>query len=250
MKIAIKHIEKSQGLVFKKDLYGVQLDVVFSEEERAVIEQRKLANTTLMERGAPADVDADKHANRGLLKKVATTAMGGSNHFHLTIHKLQQGTDTFWFNTPGEAKVYENTLKGRNATASANRTLWEMRKRAPEIVLSSDFDEAFGLVGTALVIGAIIMLIGFGFLMVPFVAAGGFGLYYWRNVYEPKRKEEAQAARTQALTNEANKIAPTRKMFITRLKQAGIVDKDLIEAGQCNLCHGGFGSAPYPAAVG
>ena len=58
MKIDIKPVEKSKGLVFKKTLHGVELSVQFSNEELAIIDERKLELTILMERGIPADVDA------------------------------------------------------------------------------------------------------------------------------------------------------------------------------------------------
>ena len=113
MKVSINHIEKSTGLVFKKKLHGVELNIVFSEEEKAVINERKIGGDILLERGAPADVDVDKHANRGLAKKLATAAIkgAGANHFHLTFNKLLAGSDTFWFETPIVAKNYEELLK-------------------------------------------------------------------------------------------------------------------------------------------
>ncbi len=113
MKITIGHEEKTKGLIFSKTLHGVSLSVTFSEEEKAIIDKRNLTRVILLERDAPADVDADKHANRGLAKKLATAAVGGldANHFDLTFGKLLNGTDLFWFHTPIEAKQYEDHLK-------------------------------------------------------------------------------------------------------------------------------------------
>lgn len=113
MKINISHKEKKQGLVFKKTLHGVALDVAFSDEERAIIDERELSRVILMERDVPADVDEEKHANRGLARKLATAAVSGvdANHFHLTFNKLLRGTDEYFFDTPIEAKGYADELK-------------------------------------------------------------------------------------------------------------------------------------------
>ena len=113
MRIDIQHVEKSKGLVFRKTLHGVALTVQFSGEEEAIIKTRRLGNDVIVERGAPADVDAEKHASRGLMKKIATAAVKGmdGNNFHLTATKLMRGTDTYFFNTPLEAKEYEEHIR-------------------------------------------------------------------------------------------------------------------------------------------
>jgi len=113
MKVDIKHVEKSQGLVFRKTLYGVALTVTFSEEEQTIIRERKLERYPIMDRDPPADVDAEKHAKRGLATKIMTAAVKGidANHFALTPGKLLRGTDTYFMHTPIEAKAYEAELK-------------------------------------------------------------------------------------------------------------------------------------------
>lgn len=113
MKVDIKPVEKSKGMVFKKTLHGVELSVQFSSEELAIIEERKLARTILLERGAPADVNAEKHENRGVARVLATAVVSGrdANHFHLTFGKLMNGSDTYFFDTPVEAKMYIDELK-------------------------------------------------------------------------------------------------------------------------------------------
>lgn len=113
MKVNIQHVEKSKGAIFKKKLHGVALTVTFSEEEAAIINERKLHHDIILERGYPADVDPEKHARRGLVKLAATAAISGrdANHFHLTLGKLMSGTDTYYFDTPLEAKQYEQLLK-------------------------------------------------------------------------------------------------------------------------------------------
>ncbi|MGR3837891.1 MAG: hypothetical protein ACU0A2_06015 [Cognatishimia sp.] len=113
MQITIKHTEKKTGMVFKKTHYGVETAVTFNEEEKAIIESRKLQFDCILERGAPSDVDPDKHEERGLGKKLLTAAVKGrdANNFNLTINKLMKGPDVFWFTTPAEAKNYEAVLK-------------------------------------------------------------------------------------------------------------------------------------------
>ena len=112
MKVDIKHVEKSQGLVFKKKFHGVALTVIFNEEEKAIIEKRKIGHDIILERATPADVDEEKHESRGLAGKIGTALLKGkdANHFHLTLNKLLRGTDTYWTRTPIDAKNYEGKL--------------------------------------------------------------------------------------------------------------------------------------------
>ena len=48
-----------------------------------------------------------------MMKKLATAAIKGVDglHYHLTINKLINGTDTYFFETPLEAKEYDATLR-------------------------------------------------------------------------------------------------------------------------------------------
>lgn len=114
MKVDIRHVEKTQGLVFKKTFHGVTLAVRFSGEETAIIEERGLKNTMVLERDVPADVNAEKHQKTNIAVKIAKAAMAGdvnANNFHLTIGKLVRGPDTYFFETPLEAKEYEAELR-------------------------------------------------------------------------------------------------------------------------------------------
>ena len=115
MKVDIKHVEKSQGLVFKKKFHGVALTVTFNEEEKAIIEKRKIGLDIILERDTPADVDGEKHESRGMMGKIGTAMLKGkdANHFHLTLNKLLKGTDTYWVATPADAKGYEQDLRQR-----------------------------------------------------------------------------------------------------------------------------------------
>ena len=60
-----------------------------------------------------SDVDAEKHDNRGLAKMVGTALLKGrdANHFDLTIGKLMAGPDTYFQETPLDAKSYEGALR-------------------------------------------------------------------------------------------------------------------------------------------
>lgn len=113
MKVDIRHVEKTHGLVFRKTLHGVALTVTFSEEERHIIRARRLERVCIIERGAPAGVNPERHANRGVTRKLATAAVGGYDAltFDLTIGKLVKGTDTYYFHKPIDAKEYEAELR-------------------------------------------------------------------------------------------------------------------------------------------
>jgi hypothetical protein len=113
MKIDIKNVEKKQGIVFKKVLHGVQTTVTFSEEEKAIIEERKLKALVLLDRGVPSDVDDVKHANRGIAMRLATAAIKGAdaNNFNLTINKLLKGPDTYYLFNAHETGPYIEEIK-------------------------------------------------------------------------------------------------------------------------------------------
>lgn len=116
MKVQMKHVQKTAGLIRKTTFHGVAVKVDFSAEELAVIQERKLGGDIVLERGYPADMsDAaiEKHANRGLGRKLLTAAVSGAdaNNFDLTVNKLMNGPDTYHLGTPVEAKQYEEALK-------------------------------------------------------------------------------------------------------------------------------------------
>ena len=118
MKVSIDHTEKTNGILRKTTLYGVQVHVHFSEEERSIIEQRDLRYDTVLERGYSADVSdtkAEKIESRGLGRRLLTAAVSGvdANTTNLTINKLMKGPDLYFVTTPLEAKEYEAELKNR-----------------------------------------------------------------------------------------------------------------------------------------
>lgn len=116
MKVTINHVQKSAGLIRKTTFHGVSVQIEFNSEELAVINERRLGHDIVMERGYPADMSdmaAQKHANRGLGRKLLTAAVSGSdaNDFHLSVNKLMKGEDVYFLGTPAEAKAYEGELK-------------------------------------------------------------------------------------------------------------------------------------------
>ena len=113
MRVDIKPVRKSKGLIFTKKLHGMQLSVQFSEEEKAIIKERDLELTILMERDTPVDVNDHKIQNRGLVKKLAIAATSGVDAlgFHLTFRKLLKGPDIYYFSTPIDAKHYAAELR-------------------------------------------------------------------------------------------------------------------------------------------
>ncbi len=114
MKVEIKNVDKKQGMLSSKKFYGVTTTVTFSAEEEAIIKERNLGRMVLMDRDVPADVDPDKHANRGLVKKLATAAIKGAdaNNFDLTADTLLRGPDTYFMFNEHERTNYHDEMKG------------------------------------------------------------------------------------------------------------------------------------------
>ena len=116
MKVTIKHVQKKTGMIRKTTHHGVSLRVEFNAEELAVIRERHLEKDVVVERGYSSDISeaaAQKHAGRGLGKKLLTAAVSGNdaNHTHLTVKMLMKGEDVYFHETPLEAKEYEELLK-------------------------------------------------------------------------------------------------------------------------------------------
>ncbi len=116
MKVTINHVQKTAGLIRKTTFHGVALKVEFNTEELAIIRERRLERDVILDRGYPADMSdmaAEKHASRGLGRKLLTAAVSGvdANNFDLTVSKLMKGEDVYHFGTPVEAKEYEEHLK-------------------------------------------------------------------------------------------------------------------------------------------
>jgi hypothetical protein len=116
MKVTVNHVQKTSGLIRKTTFHGVSVKVEFNTEELAIISERKLGHDIVLERGYPADMSdmaAEKHANRGLGRRLLTAAVSGkdANDFHLSANKLIKGEDIYFLGTPMEAKAYEEELK-------------------------------------------------------------------------------------------------------------------------------------------
>lgn len=86
------------------------------------------------------------------------------------------------------------------------------------------FDGLGGVVFSFFVIGLILAVIVFGIMLTPVAVAGVGGLYYWRNVIVPRRKEAELEERTRTLAKRASEIAPHSFEFFDRLEQAGFVE--------------------------
>lgn len=100
MRVSINHHAMTTGLILKKTYHAVTLQLTFSNEELAIIKQRRLENDVILERDIPADVKPSSVANPDI--------------FHLTIAKLvRKGEDTYVTNSPLEAKMYEEKLVER-----------------------------------------------------------------------------------------------------------------------------------------
>ena len=114
MKVDIKNVEKRVGkMLRKRTLHGVALTVTFSEEESAIITERKLQKDVILERPPSADMNVEKELNRSMVGKLAKLAIQGTDGFtpNLTISKLLAGTDTHYYETPLEAKNYADELR-------------------------------------------------------------------------------------------------------------------------------------------
>ena len=93
MRVDIKHHEFTTGMIFKKQHFGVDLDLIFSEEEKVIIKHGSLDDTIVMHRTAPSIV-------------------GGNNEWNLTIGKLlYKEPDRMSFETSAEAQMYDQKLK-------------------------------------------------------------------------------------------------------------------------------------------
>jgi hypothetical protein len=113
MKVSLSHEEKKTGMIRKTTHHGVTVHVQFSPAEEAIVRERKLERTVILERDYPSDVDPEKFESKGLARRMATAAVSGMDalHFHLTIGKLLKGPDTYFMATPLQAKEYEARLR-------------------------------------------------------------------------------------------------------------------------------------------
>ena len=94
MRIAIRHEEVRQGLVFKTTFHDVCVSVDFTHEEHQIIMQRNLGDHVLMER-APAGASGEDNPEWYVLR---------------VRHLLERKPDRHRTANPYDAKVYETRL--------------------------------------------------------------------------------------------------------------------------------------------
>jgi hypothetical protein len=101
MRVAIEHKEAVSGLIKKVLQVEVTTVVQFSEEERAIIDSWNLGDVTVVER----QMDGQRAA-----KYKGDQYSAQAPYEHLRIGQLTQGPDRYLFDTPHDAKVYQEQL--------------------------------------------------------------------------------------------------------------------------------------------
>lgn len=92
MRVTITHHDVRRGWLFPKTFHEVHLTVAFSHEEKQIIRQRRLLDTTLLNR-RPATAKVDDRDEKFVLK----------------LRDLLDGrTDQFLCATPSASKIYED----------------------------------------------------------------------------------------------------------------------------------------------
>jgi hypothetical protein len=103
MRVSIEHSDKAVGLLKRVNQVEVTTTVQFSEEELAVIRDRRLKDYIVAER-----VPDSRTASKFDAEYAASIADG----WHLRVRDLMKGKpDRFTFDTPVDAKLYEERLK-------------------------------------------------------------------------------------------------------------------------------------------
>lgn len=101
MRVAIEHKEAVSGLIKKVLQVEVTTVVQFSEEERAVIDSWNLGDVVVVER----QMDGQRAA-----KYKGSEYSVQAPYEHLRIGQLTQGPDRYLFDTPHDAKLYQEQL--------------------------------------------------------------------------------------------------------------------------------------------
>ena len=104
-----------------------------------------------------------------------------------------------------------------------------MPARARAGVLSSNSSDLENAAYIILVAAVIVITIWASVILLPFAVAGVGGIYYWRNIYGPKRQSRIEARRTTILHQEALEHASVGDGFFGQLDKAGIMDEQLRE---------------------
>ena len=100
MRVSIDHKEKSTGLVFKKPAFAVNVNVQFSEEEKAIINTRKLKDYIVLRR---------EHSFNSAVRN-DPTYQDDDIKPHLRVKSLMKGSDSYDLPDPVRAKEYEQHL--------------------------------------------------------------------------------------------------------------------------------------------
>lgn len=103
MKVNISQNEVQQGLVFKKNFIAVTVEVGFSEQELAIIQERKLQKAVLLEREPDAWTVERQKGHPDYLESLKPS-------FVLDVKKLMKGPDTYKCANPIGAKRYQSEL--------------------------------------------------------------------------------------------------------------------------------------------
>ncbi len=114
MQVSIKNVEKKKGMVRSKKFYGVELTVNFSQEELAIIKERNLAKTIIVERDRSVEQGERSTTEIGVVTGLAKAALKGTHTLtdHLTLAGLLKNpTDTHFFTKPSDAKEYVEDVK-------------------------------------------------------------------------------------------------------------------------------------------
>lgn len=94
MRVTITHHDVRRGFVFRKTFHEVHVTVAFSHEEKQIIRERRLGETTLLHR-RPATAKVDDRDDK----------------FVLRLGDLLDGhTDRFLCATPSASKIYEEEV--------------------------------------------------------------------------------------------------------------------------------------------
>ena len=117
MKVNIENVEKRTGL-FRKRLYGVKTTVAFTEEEIAIIKERNLFRSVVMEREWGADINPYSKYKRtwtALIVRTAKALVYGThaNTPDLCVDGLMRGADTYYMSNTSEAKGYIDLLRDK-----------------------------------------------------------------------------------------------------------------------------------------
>lgn len=95
--------------------------------------------------------------------------------------------------------------------------------------MADEIEEGIGIVLGIFALGAVIAAIAFAAVVaVPFIVVGTGGIYYWKNVAEPKAKRAALRNRTAELYKEAQSIVPPASAVISTLRDNNITDAKLL----------------------